>query len=63
MNIRKKHIKRVVIIGKRDDRPKAVKYLDEHGYTLKSSGPIPVSRHRMDFSRFRLVGEKDEKEI
>ena len=59
MNIRKKTLERITITGKYKEKEKAYEYLDKRGYWITSSGPIMVSKHRADFSRFKFIAEKE----
>jgi len=58
MNKRKYKVEQIVITGKKEEKDAAYEYLFDNGYIVTSSGPIRVKKHRYDFSRFRLVGER-----
>lgn len=63
MNVRHKHIDRVIITGKYegDDLEKAGVYLNKHDYKIVRSGPTRTAKYAFIPTRFKLVGEKEIK--
>ena len=59
MNIYKKFIEQVILIGPSDEIGKALDYCLVNGYRVIRSGPKPVAKYRVDPDKFKVVGQRE----
>lgn len=55
----KKLIERITIIGPIGVNNEAFEYLLEEGYKIVWSGPKPVAKYTFDWTKFRIIGERE----
>ena len=58
MNIYKKQIERITIIGERDTLNKAIEYCEKHRYYIKDIHPKHIKKYTVDLNKYKLVGER-----
>lgn len=59
MNKKYETIRRITITGESHETNEAYQYLERNGYRFAGVHPKSLARGRKDFSRFRMVGEKE----
>ena len=59
MNKYTKFIERITLTGKMEESYKAFEYCRKYNFDIRVSGPMPVAKHTVDPSRYRIVAERE----
>jgi len=59
MRIYRKYLERITIIGPKEEREKALDYCYDNGFRVTWLGPKRIGKRKLDFSKFRIVAERE----